>query len=505
MTTSADAGVAISDTHSPSPEPDSVYIVGFAPTWKDTPWGNPQGHYWGMNALHKLAPDYNWNAWFQLHDIDEHHPLDKDEHLEWLRSRPDMPVFMWEEHIPKYELPNAVPYPRQHIVDKYGGYFTNTVSWMIAYAMEMEWVKKLAVYGVDMAQDCIAPETRVLTSDLQWVEAGKVEVGDTVLGFDEHSGVEGQSFREWKPSEVLEANRLIRPSYRIHLSDGTEVVASAGHQWLTYGEHQLRWKRTDQLLTATHRRPTRLVRYLDTWSEDRSWVGGYLAAAFDGEGHISQGTPARRNSLSVGFAQRQNAMLTEVDNGLAHLGFDMSRGSEDVVKGTIKGGKAEILRFLGTVRPLRLLDKFDPSLLGITQRKETPAVEHLEFLGDTEVIGFKTSTKTFLAEGLASHNSEYGHQRPSCEYFLGLAVGRGIEVEIPKTSDLLKSPFLYGIEDGGVMRLKYEARLKELQERLNETERQRNQAHEAVLQIAGAIEDTRYWLRAWSQEEVKNG
>ena len=53
------------------------------------------------------------------------------------------------------------------------------------------------------------------------------------------------------------------------------------------------------------------------------------------------------------------------------------------------------------------------------------------------------------------------------------------------------------------MTAKYRARLKELTERHQDMERQRNQAHEAVLQIAGAIEDTRYWLRAWSQEEAK--
>ena len=53
-----------------------------------------------------------------------------------------------------------------------------------------------------------------------------------------------------------------------------------------------------------------------------------------------------------------------------------------------------------------------------------------------------------------SVNTEYSHQRPSCEYFLGIARGRGIKIHIPKESDLLKSNFLYGYEQEKVRDLK---------------------------------------------------
>lgn len=253
MTTSAKAGVAppvVEDTAPPVPH--TLYIVGFAPSWRDTPWNQPDTHYWGLNALHKLAPDQEWSAWFQLHDIAEHHPQDMEEHIEWLSSR-SFPVYMWDKHVEEYgdRVPNARPYPREYVLEKYGTYFTNSISWMIAMGIEVGF-KKIGVYGVDMAQD-----------------------------------------------------------------------------------------------------------------------------------------------------------------------------------------------------------------------------------------------------------SEYQSQRPSCEFFLGWARGAGIEIEIPRTSDLLKSPFLYGYEDGSVMTAKYRARLKELNERRAEMERQRNMAHEAFLQIGGALEDTNYWLRVWTQEETK--
>lgn len=134
------------------PAAPAVYIVGFAPSWPLTPWDAPGAHYWGMNALHKVAGDKPWTAWFQLHDIERHHPNDRNEHLEWLANA-NIPVFMWAEHVEKYQLPNAVPYPREEIVNAFGPwpYFTNTVSWMTAFAIYQRY-KKIGVYGVDMAQ-----------------------------------------------------------------------------------------------------------------------------------------------------------------------------------------------------------------------------------------------------------------------------------------------------------------------------------------------------------------
>ncbi len=43
--------------------------------------------------------------------------------------------------------------------------------------------------------------------------------------------------------------------------------------------------------------------------------------------------------------------------------------------------------------------------------------------------------------------TEYQNQRPSCEYWLGVASGMGINVVIPPQADLLKSRFLYGFEE----------------------------------------------------------
>lgn len=49
--------------------------------------------------------------------------------------------------------------------------------------------------------------------------------------------------------------------------------------------------------------------------------------------------------------------------------------------------------------------------------------------------------------GIDTADEEWGSQRPSLEYLLGVAEGRGIRVTIPAESSLLRAPFLYGYQE----------------------------------------------------------
>ena len=46
-----------------------------------------------------------------------------------------------------------------------------------------------------------------------------------------------------------------------------------------------------------------------------------------------------------------------------------------------------------------------------------------------------------------AHDSEYEYQKPSAEYFLGIARGQGIKIYLPEQSALLKGMYRYGYED----------------------------------------------------------
>lgn len=93
--------------------------------------------------------------------------------------------------------------------------------------------------------------------------------------------------------------------------------------------------------------------------------------------------------------------------------------------------------------------------------------------------------------------SEYGWQRPSCEYFVGVAQGRGITVHIPDESDLLKCAYPYGLSTANPYRIKQQAMLAEYRARRNELQSQRAQCDAGNSELTGAISQIESQLACW--------
>lgn len=260
---------------------------------------------------------------------------------------------------------------------------------------------------------CLAPETRVLTAGLRWKPIGELLVGEELVAFDEHRG--GERVRQWRSATVLESRRLRLPCYEITFEDGTKVTASAEHKWLKRNRETAEWITTANLQSIASRgkQATKVLKVADTWEEDTSWGAGYLAAAFDGEGCLTQ-TPreGRQNRIMLAFTQKANPMMDVVQAELRHRGFEFTASAarlDGVQHLHLRGGLPEMLRFLGSIRPRRLLEKFQAPSRGMLKGKSL-AVADLRFLGDREVVGLATSTGTLVAEGLASHNSDNPNQ-----------------------------------------------------------------------------------------------
>lgn len=85
--------------------------------------------------------------------------------------------------------------------------------------------------------------------------------------------------------------------------------------------------------------------------------------------------------------------------------------------------------------------------------------------------------------------TEYVNQRPSCEYWCGVAAGRGIKLYIPAASDLLKCRFMYGFEEAiqDVYNEKLDNMGKNMTERHRMICQQEQQAHDARMQYEGAM------------------
>lgn len=96
-------------------------------------------------------------------------------------------------------------------------------------------------------------------------------------------------------------------------------------------------------------------------------------------------------------------------------------------------------------------------------------------------------------------DTEYHHQRPSCEYFLGLAKGLGINIYIPPEADLLKSRFMYAIEElkEDEFTKKCKMIIAKMQERQNQSAFARDQENKKVEQYIGATSAVKEVMKIW--------
>lgn len=306
--------------------------------------------------------------------------------------------------------------PKRYGMEVYEARFEQEMSLLID--------KKFCGYYLMVADYCLDPSTPVLTEDLRWVEVGKLEPGDRLAGFDEDKVLKpgGQkAHRYWRGAEVVNTRRIMLPTYRVVLADGTETITSGDHQWMvaSSGGSNIRWVRTQDLRAG--QRPQRLV---DQWGEPDTWEAGYIAGILDGEGSLSRSKVNNGgHSLSLGFAQKAGVVLDTALRILDSWGFDYSlkdhgRERNGLRSVWLRGGRSEVLRLLGMARPQRLLAKLDVESLGRLVAIGQPEIVSIESLGQGEVVALETTTGTLVAQGFAHHNCRWARAN-------GILVGPG--------------------------------------------------------------------------------
>ncbi len=75
---------------------------------------------------------------------------------------------------------------------------------------------------------CLAGDTKILMADGSLKPLAELEVGDEIWGTVKHG-----HDRLYVKTRVLAHWRTAKPAYRVHLADGTELVASGDHRFLT--------------------------------------------------------------------------------------------------------------------------------------------------------------------------------------------------------------------------------------------------------------------------------
>ena len=94
--------------------------------------------------------------------------------------------------------------------------------------------------------------------------------------------------------------------------------------------------------------------------------------------------------------------------------------------------------------------------------------------------------------GAGWFTSEYARQRPSVEYWLGIAEGLGVRVHIPEQSDILKTSCIYGYQHTAAFK-KFQARQQELRQRIAAAQQREEAAHNEAVYLSGAMEGGTYY------------
>ena len=132
---------------------------------------------------------------------------------------------------------------------------------------------------------CLAGDTPVLMADGRTRPIAKVRPGDHVVGTQR----EGR-YRRFVASQVLDHWSTIRPAYRIVLEDGTTIVTSADHRFLS----DRGWKFVTGAQNGRHRRPhlttnNRLAGFggfVESPGHTADYRRGYLTGMIRGDGHV---------------------------------------------------------------------------------------------------------------------------------------------------------------------------------------------------------------------------
>ena len=273
--------------------------------------------------------------------------------------------------------------------------------------------------------NCVSPDTKLLTHDLQWVPAGEIESGDTLIGVEED--MVNDYARHLALGMATVYGRKIDQLYEVEFEDGRVVRCNGEHKWLVkkIGLKGTEWVCTQDIHKEMVERKGRprawsVMSVATPWGEDTSKEAGYIAGLLDADGSLGS------TQLFVMFAQQQNIVLALLQHGLNNRGYRLSTDSvktleaveqsisqKQVYQVRVLGGFAEQLRLLGSIRPPRLMERW-LTLIDVEKRRlegrgsgagRPVHIVSISPIGEGEIVMLGTSCHTYIAEGLVCHNT----------------------------------------------------------------------------------------------------
>jgi len=310
--------------------------------------------------------------------------------------------------------------------------------------------KDFSVYSQEMLDYCMAPHHKVLRDDLRWIECGSINVGDTILGFDEYG-----PNRKFKSTTVLAKTFDEAELFEVTLQSGKKFQVTKEHRWLTSrarkngGWLQGDWVETQNLRTDD-KYVSKIPRFFIPWEEDTSKEAGWLAGMFDGEGCLSI------NRVDFTVAQKPGLVLDKLESILntkykKECVKRIVKSNSDCLSLRFTGNQYSKIEFLGKVRPERLINKFRFDQMGRMEVKETCLIDKVvsvRSIGKGVIVKLTTDSATFVLDGYPMHNcvqdvmvtkklwehiykEGYSQAALKLEHDFALAINRQVRTGIP--------------------------------------------------------------------------
>jgi DNA repair photolyase len=332
---------------------------------------------------------------------------------------------------------------------------------------------------------CVDGGTPILMADGRTRPIAEVRVGDAIYGT-----VKRGNYRRYAVTEVLAHWETRKPGYRVVLEDGTELIASGDHRFLT----DRGWKYVTGAEAGPLQRPhlTTNNKLMGMGSlgppgdENGEYQRGYLCGMIRGDGHVGDEALDRSRGYLVGAGVRTDADAVHAIRNYSRDGVDRVRdliewprtptidwhrgflagifdaegscdgvlrianadmtmigrttdalhllGFPHVVEGPNKIGVRYVRLLGGPRQQQRLFSQIDPavsrkrSIDGIAIKSPAKlGVVAIEPLGrEIEMFDISTGTEDFIADGVVSHNC-FARRTHS---YLDMNAGRDFEREI---------------------------------------------------------------------------
>ncbi|MET8365364.1 intein-containing Rv2578c family radical SAM protein [Micromonospora sp. NPDC005194] len=173
---------------------------------------------------------------------------------------------------------------------------------------------------------CVSGDTPILMADGRTKPISELESGDRIYGTERRG-----AYRRYVVTTVLDKWSTVKPAYRVTLEDGTTLVASGDHRFLT----ERGWKHITGGMFGAGQRPylttnNRLIgtgAFETTPKASHDYRRGYLCGMVRGDGTIGTYATGRSWSHQFRLALADSEALDRTERYLKEEGVDTSRTS----------------------------------------------------------------------------------------------------------------------------------------------------------------------------------